>query len=141
MKPVDQLILHDGDKSIGDCFRACVASILELPCEEVPHVVAMGKDSDDSRRLLNEWLKPLGFHFVELQWPEGEDASILAWVVPRGYYVFSGPSPRWPDCWHSCVGLGGKIVHDPHPERLGLAGKERSYGLFVADDPAREHAG
>jgi hypothetical protein len=30
-------IPHNLPHTMGDCFRACVASILELPYEEVPH--------------------------------------------------------------------------------------------------------
>jgi hypothetical protein len=34
------------------------------------------------------------------------------------YHVISGPGPR--GCHHSVVGLNGKMVHDPHPDRTGL---------------------
>jgi hypothetical protein len=38
MKPIDQEFMHDPEKGIiGDCFRACIASILELDINEVPH--------------------------------------------------------------------------------------------------------
>ncbi|MBV9125691.1 MAG: hypothetical protein JO112_20265, partial [Planctomycetes bacterium] len=35
MKRVDQRIWAPTDR-IGDCFSACIASILEVPLEEVP---------------------------------------------------------------------------------------------------------
>lgn len=36
MKPVMQLVV---DKGKGDCWRCCIASILELPAEAVPNFV------------------------------------------------------------------------------------------------------
>jgi len=38
VKPVKQTIIHNPDNGMyGDCFRACVASLLEKPIEKVPH--------------------------------------------------------------------------------------------------------
>lgn len=42
MTPVDQAVMHDPDDPDavpGDCTRAVVASLLDLPLEAVPHVV------------------------------------------------------------------------------------------------------
>ena len=41
MKPVDQT---DWTPKTGDCFRACVASIFELPIESVPNFMEEGDD-------------------------------------------------------------------------------------------------
>lgn len=39
MKPVDQVIV---DKGVGDCMRAAIASLLELPLDAVPHFLING---------------------------------------------------------------------------------------------------
>lgn len=136
MIPVDQRILNHCPEEgrYGDCFRAVVASILELPYEEVPH-----------------WMQyPADAPLVKL--PNGQEASpwyldMRAWLALRGmdilcfdlkawresgldpipflrnltmYHDLSGPSPRFPGELHACVARAGVIVHDPHPDRTGF---------------------
>ncbi len=42
MIPVQQLVVGDGKdgRPYGDCTRACVASIFELPIDQVPNFAA-----------------------------------------------------------------------------------------------------
>ena len=58
MTPVDQRVLdHDPARGrFGDCLRACVASVLELPYEAVPQFAV----ADDWVERLQEWLAPRG---------------------------------------------------------------------------------
>jgi hypothetical protein len=38
MMPVEMIVDHCPEEGrYGDCFRACVASLMELPAEAVPH--------------------------------------------------------------------------------------------------------
>lgn len=44
MTPVDQTILHDPDAGLyGDCQRAVIASLLDLPIDSVPNFSAGGR--------------------------------------------------------------------------------------------------
>lgn len=45
-----------------------------------------------------------------------------------------GPSPRFPGSLHCVVGLDGEVIHDPHPDKLGILGPEKdwTYGLIIA---------
>lgn len=107
MKPVDQTIFGHGK---GNCFTACVASLLELPIEDVPYFMG---DCD--------WLS----RFID--WCEARSVRVEFSTVfpsPKGEYVIvGGVSPRTGK-GHACIALDGVIVHDPHVgDRRGLVGQ------------------
>jgi len=120
MRPVDQLVPHDPENGRwGDCMRACVASLLELPAEDVPHFMDGGPSQSEFVRRLHGFLVPRGL------WVMTHDHFWLAHLleqshVPEVYHIISGPSPRFPDCFHAVIGRNGEVVFDPHPSRAGL---------------------
>lgn len=122
MKPIDQTTFGS---PYGNCFQACVASILELPLEDVPHFC----EGDNPRWLLDleEWLRPRGLAPMLVQ-AEGCPA------LDDAYGLLGGPSPR--GCNHSVVVRGVEVVHDPHPSREGLL-EARDYLFFVQLQPWR----
>ncbi len=136
MRPVDQTILGRGpefNEPPGDCFAACIASILEVPLADVPNFCA----EKAWYTALNLWLGPRGLYYVEVLVPD--DAP---YVRDWGFHVISGDGPR--GCRHSIVGFGGKMVHDPHPSRAGLlAGSKepKEFGLLVLTRPERLRGG
>lgn len=114
MKPVEQSKL--GDR--GDCFSACVASVLELPLRTVP-------DYDNDPGTINtwfvrwqQWLALRGWRFVCNRHEE--------WPITTGYAIVSLQSPTRQRL-HAVVVNNNEIVWDPHPE-------ERDQGPI-----AREH--
>lgn len=110
MKPVDQLFRVDRDGH-GDCVRACVASILELPADRVPHFGLFGWN----------WMHALA------------SFCSVALVVPyeaEGFWIATGISPR--GIGHACVYSGHSLAHDPHPSRGGLVGPVDG-GLVLGD--------
>ena len=119
MKPVDQLYTDlpgEGDV-VGDCWRASLASILELPAEEVPHFVALGDSWVDAT---HAWLAKRGL----------EGAFYDGGPPPEytGYAVATGKSPRgdWNHAVVAYVRETGPSVaevsleHDPFPTRAFL---------------------
>jgi hypothetical protein len=94
----------------GNCYAACVASILEMPIEDMP-VIAADEDFNDR---WDAWYAEHGLARVTFR--PGAD-----WK-PKGYYVLCGKSPR--DIFngkgervdHATVGLDGNFVHDPNPD-------------------------
>jgi len=139
MKPVDMIVRHDPPASIGDCFRCCIASILELPAEAVPHFMAddWGKTKDFTWfQRLNQWLKARGLTYLELNVaPDQHSAGWFQNVEPAGfatYHVLSGSSRR---AEHSVVARNGVMMHDPAPQKDGLIGPNHDslyvYGLLV----------
>lgn len=122
MKPVGMLVHHSPSEGIyGDCQRACIASLLEVPASVVPHCYDYGDEVDPTgetgARKLNQWLAKFGLCllevFVPYPYPEGMiDRMVL------GHHVMVGLSPR--GCQHAVVGFRGGQVHDPHPSGLGV---------------------
>lgn len=126
MIPVDQTTFGFPG---GNCLSACIASLLELPIEEVPYFGADGNWLDR----LALWLTPRGFW--PLICPLDRDAR---WYPPV-LHILSGKGPRdlgRPDVLHSVVAYGNEIVHDPHPSRAGLITHE-DVVLLVPVDPAQ----
>lgn len=136
MKPVEQRQLAS-ETTVGDCWRCCLASILELDYEDVPHFVEM-EDAGEVSSYWNatiEWLRPRGFAIAQFGlW--GDDRPYLAWgshgpLTVRDEqgehelkYAFSAPghwiagvkSPRI-DGLHAVVMSGSSVAFDPHPQR------------------------
>lgn len=109
MKPVDQAITNSNN---GDCFRACIASLLEFPLERVPNF--MDAKPEEWFEDCAHWCMRRGFNIVDWHISEAER---VAWIL-GGYYIASGPGPR--GCLHSVVYLNGEMVHDPHISRDGI---------------------
>jgi hypothetical protein len=112
MKPVDQEFLHNAANNVqGDCFRAVMASILELPIASVPHFAALYRDIHEFWNQAYDWLEAQGYEYTfTTERPEGA----------LDYHTLGGPSPRNNGTFHLVVALNGIMVHDPHPSRAGI---------------------
>jgi hypothetical protein len=113
---VDQTTFGHGK---GNCFAACVASILDLPIESVPNFCCDFTD-DTWWAELKAWLRPRGCvpWFIDLNNDNREGALGLVreWaIVP---YIGSGPNPD--GVVHSTVWIGDAMAHDPNPSRRGI---------------------
>lgn len=140
MIPVNMTVMHNPPDSIGDCFRCCIASILELPADKVPHVMGGANWDDKSGQWfkdLNAFLKPMGLVYVDFEVP-----SDRPWQfddIGEIYHVISGSSPNLDGTGHSVVAKSGIVVHDPAPSKLGLSGPytdgelagKYQYGLLI----------
>lgn len=124
----------------GNCFAACVASILEIDIEATPEYL------DEKGMPLypgwlavwNEFLRPLGLGLV---WTRRcETAGCLACAPPPGYAVMAAKAPtdEDPDNTHAVVCLDGTVVHDPLDNvRAHEGGYEPDhYYVFTALDPS-----
>lgn len=113
MKPVEQTILTPPD---GDCFAACVASILELPIASVPNYPDPTGPNDHSWWWgWQEWLKQFNLAFVGWNHPIAEDAEVVADIL-RGYSICNVRYEN-PRINHAVVCRDGEIVWNPHPLR------------------------
>lgn len=114
MKPVTQT--EFGKR--GNCWLACIASVLDVPLESVPDVTDLYEANErgegkSARAIVKHWLmSEHGLYLYHLH------AGLVPLVRPRGYHIMSGKGPR--GYLHACVGHEGVIVHDPHPDRSGL---------------------
>lgn len=118
MRPVDQTTYGPNN---GNCFSACLASILEIPLEEIPLFLGA------------RWN---GF----LPWLAGRGLSASLYpsgvYVPPGYSIAGGRSLRFAGRNHACVARDGVVVHDPHFSRDGLPFGVSEY--VVLHGPQRE---
>jgi hypothetical protein len=115
----------------GTCFRACVASILEVPEGAVPDFGASGGD-DAWWRDIQDWLGGAGYSYRR---------APVGGARPVGWSTIEGISPR--GGMHACVAKDGELVHDPHPQDgtgRGLV-EPRYYGLFEKIGRAADQAG
>lgn len=106
---------------LGDCWRCCVAAILRLPRNRVPHFLKQSKRSHkhNMKTLTQEWLNQRGWMLIECspsfprRWTEDRI------MVPR---IACGPTPRSKQMGehHAVVMIEDQVVFDPHPSKAGL---------------------
>lgn len=136
MIPVDMQCTHDPPNSYGDCLRACIASLLELPAVSVPHFLNGVDDASHDEEWYEKylaWLWERSLTYVEVIPDEGLRRALKRHAP---YVVLTGPSPNANDTLHSVVGRGLRIAHDPAPSRKGLCGdvSEWTVGYLVPLD-------
>ena len=69
MTPVKQTILTDKTVDppvVGNCFQACVASLLDLPLDDVPHFC----DCNSWPMNFHRWLEDRGLTSVQFSQPD-----------------------------------------------------------------------
>ena len=101
----------------GTCFRACIASLLDLREADVPDFKEANQDPG-----VNPFLRQYGLRYEEV--PVGD-------LELTGLHLALGTSPRGGQ--HAVVCKDGKLLHDPHPQDgtgRGLVKVER-YGLLL----------
>jgi len=106
---------HTDDGTPGDCYRAALASLLNLPAEDVPHFGLYLSWWDETRR----WLQGRG---QDLAYAEVGDDLHKLWVELEHAtpVIVGGRSPRGA-FGHVVVGfVDGTVLWDPHPSRDGL---------------------
>lgn len=115
MSQVTQTILHDPDNgAIGNCMQAAIASLLDLPLDDVPHFAAIEGDEWWSEFLT--WARDLGY-----------EVFVIDGDFPPIPLLLHGKSPRGVS--HLVVGIGSTVVWDPHPSRDGLTEIQGGYVL------------
>jgi hypothetical protein len=102
VRPIDQTTYGILD---GNCFSACIASILEISLRDVPHFLG------PRQPWFSQWLAGRGLRASLYQ----SDT-----YMPWGFSIAGGPSARFAGRMHACVAFDGVVVHDPHPSRDGL---------------------
>lgn len=123
MTPVKQskLYLPDGIHN-GNCYAACLASLLDLPLWMVPPFDDMfGRGGGIWRERSEDWLaRMFGLRLVRIN---GHHPDAL----PE-FYIANGPGKR--GVHHSVIySAGGGLVHDPHPSGDGVMDVEWTWHL------------
>jgi len=112
MTPTKQTKLYQKDGAHnGNCFAACVASLLDLPLWMVPPFEEGFGRAEWYETRFDEWLaRMFKMRRVKL---EGHQIDKL----PE-FYVASGHSERGVS--HAVIYSNGIMVHDPHPSNGGI---------------------
>ena len=129
---------------VGDCWRTCVASILDMDTADLPHFVdiqmrnldstgQLVDDAYDAIALTQAWLAERGwmlklYMYTEEKdynlWPETDvemwHQAIVGWTIHQ-WAIFCGKSPRG-DYLHAVVGdvHTMTVASDPHPSDGGI---------------------
>lgn len=117
MIPITQTELYDPTRPNhrGNCWQTVIASILDLPLDEVPHFVQDEVDHPGD----GDW----DWWVRTCRWLNAHDLRLVMVDVAtcRDEYVLAtGPSPRGNGVFHVVIYRDGAMVHDPHPDRSGL---------------------
>ncbi len=131
MKPVKQRNRHLPEEGVyGDCHRAAYASIMELDLDEVPHFFDCDRSWEEARPLFREFWDRHGI--MELMVPyRAELEKVLEEQerrLPGVPFILTGQSRNL--CNHSVVACGGKIVHDPSLDDIGIIGPSWPEGIY-----------
>jgi len=110
-----------GDGRVGDCFRACVATIIGRTTEWVPHFGLLG--DLHAMETAIAWLNYQGYE-VGMHADDFPELKLMPLHIMRGF------SSR--GIYHGVVGdtSTGEMVHDPHPSRAGIKSAESRLYLF-----------
>lgn len=124
MRLYKQEIIHNPEANqYGDCQRAAIATVLQIPIDQVPHFGEGGPDSMEFFDRIRKFLEPrnLGLFTVPFQSCPIRDVLLMMELNNEGLvYMLSGMSPRGVN--HVVVCKGGEIIHDPHPSNDRLIG-------------------
>ena len=140
MIPVTQTTFYDPDappeKQRGNCLTAVVASLMELPIEDVPNFVQDDVDHDGDADWgwwvrMNHFVRERG-STVEYLRVEGVEDPDFRPPEPGEFYAVIGVSPRNPKIHHIVIYQDGQMVHDPHPDRTGLVTVTDTYHWTIA---------
>jgi hypothetical protein len=130
MTPVEQTILAP---PLGNCYAACIASVLECSLDEVPQPREDKGGTPEGweqylTRLHEEFLYPRNLRTVFLDATTG--------YVPAGYSILGAVSSRG-DWLHAVVAFDGEIVYDPHPLREMGVREWKDWTIFQVLDPSK----
>lgn len=110
MKPITQTQFG---KPAGNCFMACVASILEIGLEECPDLTeAHTAGGGEWWQVTQDFLWQRSYQGIYFP------AVPFRGMAPSGWSIMSGTAAR--GLQHCCVAWSGGVAHDPHPDHSGL---------------------
>ena len=112
MTPVDQKII---DRGSGDCMRASIASLLDLPIDAVPHFILHHKLH---QLVFMSFMKSVGWEYLGVMNFERGNNRLSREDSIHGYFRASVPSRNYDGVTHSVVmDMDGVVVHDPNPKK------------------------
>lgn len=121
-----QAFLHKPEEGVyGDCYRTCLACLLDLERDEVPQYYGPDISVDEVLDLYDEWLAERGLIEITVLYssivPLQEILDSVANCNPKlGFYMLTGTSKT--DVNHVVICNGNQIVHDTSLNNAGIIG-------------------
>lgn len=107
-------VSSDDEGQVGDCLRACVASVLGLEADDVPHFFHDACPSDEGAERLKEWSRHRGVVPCYIVYPGSTplQAVLDYWggMNPDVPAILYGSTQ---DEEHCVVIMDGEIKHNP----------------------------
>ncbi len=128
------------DPVIGDCFRACLASLFEMRIESIPNFAYTEGTKKLPSDAFQEWLDYIGYDYVYITHEDGDTVDTghlfvgTAMTGVNGFYIGSVPSKTFLGITHAVIiNKDGLVVHDPAPNHswLGLYPKDELIGYYL----------
>lgn len=133
--PTKCMVKDDPDSGLyGDCLRACVACILNLPSADVPHFYHDGCDGLTGTQRLRDWLKTRNLTAVWFAYDGSysRDELLSAWadMNPDAPTILMGGTGTGN---HAVVIIGSKVVNNPawYGGRIIEPGSNTFWNLIV----------
>jgi len=143
-KPVNQAILHDPKNGLyGDCYPACIATVLGLDLKEVPHFYDDDRRLEHAQEMIDDFFAGRGLAVATVSFGAARIKDVLVYCglhLSNVMYVMSAGSPRFSEVKdgnliprHAVVGCGGNLIHDPHPDKTFLVNvpKSDAWGISI----------
>ncbi len=116
MTPYKCTVKHDPQNGFyGDCVRVCLASILDMEPDAVPHAYQDGCDADTADKRIDTFLHDLGLGLFRAYYPG--DAELQTVLNHVGYSLSPGTHYMLfcnvQESGHVVICEGNKIVFDP----------------------------
>lgn len=129
MTPQFNSVPHDPPNSYGNCYSACLASLLDVPVTEVPHFYGDPDNftPDEAVANVRKWLAERGLCLIQSIFPGETRLTAVLYAVdymnPGQRYVLTGKSAQ--GYGHSVICCNGAIEHDPAGS--GIIGPANNY--------------
>lgn len=112
----------------GNCFRACVATILQMPLEEAFDCIGVQDDRQEWLTEFNKWLEKYGLGCIWLESSKENPAICTAFV---GLHIAECMSTTlYCGTRHVVVVRDGLLFHDPNPNAT-KQGEMQGIYIFV----------
>jgi len=133
--PQKQANRHLPDQGIyGDCWRTCIAMLLGLDRDGVPHFLHDNCEAEEFKRRTAQFLSKRGLQELNMVWPGdtalGDVLMTIENLNPSVPFILAGKSAT--GCNHAVVCQYGKIVADPSLTDAGIVGPCEPDGYYWA---------
>ncbi len=127
MIPTHCRVKHDPPNTYGDCMRACIACIMDIPNpEDVPHFAEDNCSFEETLNRVRKFVAPLNVFAAPLDasMQLSEVFSFMTEWNPGQYYLLCSQN-------HVVVCKDGEIVNDPAWYRTSLTQPEQAWVVLV----------